>query len=57
MKIRLTTLAAAILAGYTLPSLAQSDPFIEKVLNEHYPGKRPGDRRLSQCDGERRKHA
>ena len=33
----MTTLAAAILAGYTLPSLAQSDPFIEKVLNEHYP--------------------
>ncbi len=37
MNIRLTTLAAAILAGYTLPGLAQSDPFIEKILNEHYP--------------------
>lgn len=34
MKIRLTTLAAAILA---LPGLTQSDPFIEKILNEHYP--------------------
>ena len=30
----MTTLAAAILA---LPGLAQSDPFIEKALNEHYP--------------------
>ena len=37
MKIRLTTLAAAILASYALPGLAQSDPFIEKILNEHYP--------------------
>ena len=36
MKIRLTTLAAAILASYALPGLAQSDPFIEKILNEHY---------------------
>jgi hypothetical protein len=37
MNIRLTTLAAAILASHTLPGLAQSDPFIEKILNEHYP--------------------